>query len=71
MRENCDNYMRGKSSKELKTFLFMSTEMSHQRSSDIIRYVVDTESIRRRSFVELLSCLNELIVSSLEVVDIR
>jgi hypothetical protein len=63
--------MKEKSSKELKTSLFVFTEMSHQRSSNIIRHVVDTESIRRLSLVKLSSCLNELIISSLEILNTK
>ncbi len=71
MRESYDNYMRGKSFKGLKTFLFVSTEMLHQRLTDIIRHVARKESTRRRSFIKLSSRLNELSKSSLEIVDTR
>jgi hypothetical protein len=69
MRESCSNYMREKSSKELKTSFFMFTEMFDQRSSDIIRHVVDIKSFRRRLFLKLSNALNEFSKSSAAVIN--
>jgi hypothetical protein len=63
--------MRGKSSKELKTSLFMSAEMLDQRLPDIIRHVVDIKSSRRRSFLKLSNVFNEFSKSSAAVVNTR
>ncbi len=71
MRKSCSNYMKEKSSKELKISLFMFTEMLDQRSFNIIRHVVDIKSSRRRSFFKLLNVFNEFSKSSAAVVNTK
>ncbi len=71
MQKSYDNHMNGKSFKELKIFLFVFTEMLHQRLTNITRHVARKKSTRRRSFIKLLNRFDELSKSFLEIVDIK